>query len=461
MPEFPINVLEGVCEGQLMNASGEEYISGVSIDSRKVKPGYLFVAIPGENFDGHDFAEAAFGAGAVCVLMSRTDLLPANRPVLLVKDTLVALQKLASWWRQQFSLPIVGVTGSSGKTTTKDILSSLVSVGSKVHSNSGNFNNELGVPLTLLGLEQEHQVCVLEMAMRGPGEIAELCEIAKPTSGIITNVGMTHFERLGSEENIARAKGELAEAVPPEGFVVINADSKWHSFLSQMAKAETVSFGLRENAQVRAQDVDFDREGTAFTLKAFGHSQRLRSPLWGEHNVYNTLAAAAAYIMLGLPREGIQEGLSKVSITKMRLEKTVGANKSTIINDSYNANPSSMLASLEVLKQIGGSRTIAVLGDMFELGEIEVQEHRRVGAGVCQLGIDLLITVGELAANISEEAVACGMPKDRAFHMKDLKEAGDLLLKIIHSGDVVLVKGSRGMKMEGLVEALCGEKAHV
>lgn len=462
MEDIPAKELEKICGGVLYNSSLGLTPTGVSTDSRKVKPGDLFVALQGENCDGNEFVEDAFQSGASIALVSKKETIQTGKPVILVDDTLAALQKLAAWWRMRFSIPVIGVTGSSGKTTTKDILTSLIAVVRTVHRSTGNFNNEIGVPLTLLGLRTDHQVCVLEMAMRNLGEIKALCDLAKPTGGVITNVGTTHFERLGSQENIARAKGELAASIPQEGFLLLNSDNQWFPFISEMTGARIISFGFGEKADIKAGDVDFHSEGTEFTLTAFGASQRIRLPLWGEHNVYNSLASAGVYLMLGFPPEALQEGFSKVSITKMRLEKTMGIRGSLIINDTYNANPGSMLASLEVLRQVGGRRTIAVLGDMLELGDIEVEEHKKVGAGVYEKGVDVLVTVGKLAEKISEEAVALGMDPRNVFHGGTVEEAEDFLLKSIKTKDVVLVKGSRGMKMERIVSALRNEeKSHV
>ena len=454
MVKITSNELAAVCGGKLLHPSEEVCFTGVSTDSRTVKRGDVFFAIRGENYDGHTFIDGAFKGGACGAVVSSNGLEPRCRTILLVEDTVTALQQLAAWWRQKFALPLVGITGSSGKTTTKDILSSLLGAVANVHSSTGNQNNELGVPLTLLGLTENHQVCVLEMGMRGLGEIRELCAVAMPTAGIITNVGSTHFERLGSLENIALAKGELAASLSADGFLMLNAENKWSSRISSMTSARSVLFGFWEKAEIRASQVDFGVEGTEFTLTAFGGSQRLRMPLWGEHNVYNCLAAIGTYLFLGFPMEQLQEGLNNLSITEMRLEKTSGIKGTTIINDAYNANPSSMLASLEVLKQVAGKRRVAVLGDMLELGDIAEAEHRKVGEAAVLAQVDLLITVGDLAAFISEAALAVGMERGKVFYMANVEEAAELLQNSLCMGDVVLVKGSRGMKLERIVAAL-------
>jgi len=482
---FEINAdeLAVVCRGTWLwdaqdeGKTGSITFTGVSTDSRTVKKGDIFFALRGENFDGHDFIDNAIQGGAAAVVAAYDYLsasgitdnsagrsnsenaavnhaVKAGAWILAVENPLMALQQTAAWWRKKFSIPIIAVTGSSGKTTTKDILASLLSAATQVHSNVGNRNNEIGVPLTLLGLNKEHKACVLEMGMRGLGEIAQLCSVAQPTSGIITNVGSTHFERLGSLENIARAKGELAQCLPADGFIMLNAENEWSPYISSLSKAESLLFGFGEKAQVRASDIDFGSGYTEFTLTAFGVCCRLRVPLWGEHNIYNCLAAIGAYLRLGFPQEKLQQGLDQLTISGMRLERLKGIKGSTIINDAYNANPSSMLASLKVLRQIEGKRRIAVLGDMFELGDIAETEHRKVGDAVRNAGVDLLVTVGSLAAFISQQALSAGMETSTVFHGHTVAEAVDYLRECIQEGDVILVKGSRGMKMEGIVAAL-------
>lgn len=373
MVSITVSELAAACGGVVVRDTGEKF-SGVSIDSRTIRPGNIFFALKGENFDGHDFIDNAFKAGAAGAVVEKRTEASEDGTVILVENTLAALQKLAAWWRNKLAIPLVGITGSSGKTTTKDILASLLYAAANVHFNTGNQNNEIGVPLTLLSLSHEHDVCVLEMGMRGLGEIGELCSIAKPTAGIITNVGSTHFERLGSMSNIALAKGELAESLPKEGFILLNGENEWSPFIKGRTQARSVFFGFEDNAEVRAENVEFFPEYTEFSLEAFGFSQRLRLPLWGKHNVYNCLAAAGAYLLLGFPGEKLQQGLDKLTVTGMRLEKTKGIRGATIINDTYNANPDSMISSLGVLRQIEGRRRVAVLGDMFELGPIAEAE---------------------------------------------------------------------------------------
>lgn len=460
MVEILAGELAEICGGTLLHGSDKVLFSGVSIDSRTIKKGEVFFAICGNAFDGHAFIDNAFEKGAAGAVVSRADAKVDGRPLILVRNTLTALQQLAVWWRQNHFIPVVAVTGSSGKTTTKDILAALLGAVTNVHFNSGNQNNEIGVPLTLLGLSGSHRVCVLEMGMRGLGEIAELCSVAQPTAGIITNVGSTHFERLGSVENIAIAKGELAASLPDDGFVMLNAENEWSADISRMTNARPVLFGLGSEADVRASEVDYFPEYTEFTLSAFGISLRLKMSLWGEHNVYNCLAAAGAYLLLGFPAEKLQAGLKQLSVSGMRLEKTAGIRGSFIINDTYNANPSSVLASLDVIRQINGSRTVIVLGDMFELGEIAEREHCRVGEAVHRLQPGLLVTVGDLAAFISRQALACGMEKNAVFHGQTVEEAVEFLRKSINTGDIILVKGSRGMKMERIVSALQAEENH-
>jgi len=455
MIELSIRDLLKICGGRLLAGNENRQFRGVCTDSRKLTPGQLFFALRGERFDGHEFITRAFKKGAAGAVVGREVEVPFRDGCLVMVDNpLLCLQRLAAWWRRRFDIPVIGVTGSSGKTTTKDILAGILTSLGKVHKTEGNYNNEIGLPLILLGLDDSHKVCVVEMAMRGLGEIALLCEIARPTGGIITNIGLAHYEKLGSRENIARAKGELAESLPREGFLMLNSEDEWSSFIAEMTSTRVVYYGMGEEAQIRAREVQFTSQGTVFKLEAGETSGVIRSPLLGKHNVYNCLGAIGAAIQLGVSLDQIQEGLDNISLTKMRLEKISGNRGSTIINDTYNANPDSMKASLGVLKYFNSKRSIAVLGDMLELGEIAAEEHRGVGKEVARAGIDFLVTVGNLANYIAEAASEMGMPRDNIFIACSNGEAASFLRRIIGPGDVVLVKGSRAMGMEEIVRAL-------
>ena len=445
-----------VCGGALRSGSESIIFKGISTDSRKTEPGQIFFALRGEYFDGHDYAAAALRSGASAVVVSKDDydLLSSGTPVIKVQDTLVALQVLSSWWRKQFDIPVVAVTGSTGKTTTKDILGCVLEVLGPVCMTRDNLNNEIGVPLTLLGLGPQHRACVVEMAMRGLGEIAQLSALALPDIGIITNVGCAHFERLGSQKNIAVAKGELAASVPRNGLVLLNAEDNWSSFISELTSARVNYFGLGKRAHVRAVSLRETGDVSSFILEVPGSSVPIDLSLAGRHNVYNFLAAAGAAHNLGVSVEQIHQKVPGLCVTGMRLQKIPGINGSIIINDTYNANPDSMMASLQVLQNASASRKIACLGGMFELGEVSEEGHTRVGEKAASVGLDALITVGDLAKTIGSTAARAGMPDDRIHDTAGTGEAISLLKEMLFTGDILLVKGSRGMAMEKIVEEL-------
>ncbi|NLO88973.1 MAG: UDP-N-acetylmuramoyl-tripeptide--D-alanyl-D-alanine ligase [Clostridia bacterium] len=455
MIELRVKELAEICGGKLVWGDGETSFRGVSIDSRKIEPGQVFFALRGENFDGQDFVEQVFEKGAAAAVVLKDFKGNARGKCLVqVEDTLSALQRLAAWWRRKFDIPVIGITGSSGKTTTKDILAGILSTSGEVCRTRGNLNNHIGLPLVLLELSRSCRFCVVEMAMRGLGEIAQLCEIAAPTGGIITNIGVAHYERLGSRENIARAKGELAQSLPQEGFLLLNSEDEWSSLIGSLTSAEVIYYGMGNIARIRAEKVQCEPWGSSFVLVSDKVSGPLELPIPGKHNLYNCLAAVGAALQLGLGLEEIQQGLNQIHLTKMRLEILKGIRDTTIINDAYNANPDSMKASLRVLKDFSGNRRIAVLGDMLELGVIAVKEHREVGREAVHLGIDYLITVGELAEYIAQGAMDAGLPEKNVFCVSDKGQAAERLKRIVAPGDVILVKGSRAMGMEEIVNAL-------
>jgi UDP-N-acetylmuramoyl-tripeptide--D-alanyl-D-alanine ligase len=316
----------------------------------------------------------------------------------------------------------------------------------------GNFNNEIGLPLTLLQLQPGHEAAVLEMGMRGLKEIDALCRIARPTAGIITNIGVTHYELLGSVENIARAKGELLEHVPVSGFCLLNAEDGWSRRLSALCRGKVLFYGFDSHVQIRASALKNMEQGISFILTADAGQVEVHLPLPGEHNVLNALAAAGVGLELGLTLQEIAAGLANVKLSAMRLATVPGIKGSTIINDAYNANPGSTKASLNILATQKKHRAIAVLGNMRELGNIEVEGHREVGEYVADLGVDYLLAVGDLARYIAEGALAAGMSADRVFTYSNNDEAKRHLFELLEPGDLVLVKGSRAVKMEEIVE---------
>jgi len=452
------DVVEGLGEQLLtprFSLPASTLFKNVVIDSRQVEPGDLFVALHGEKRDGHDFIEHAIERGAIGVLaekMAASTSEHSSESVVffLVHDTLASLQTIASHWRRQHSVEVVGVTGSVGKTTTKEAVAAVLATRYSVLKSEGNLNNEIGLPLTLLQLGRHHQKAVLEMAMYALGEIKALCDIALPKIGVVTNVGPTHLERLGSLERIAQAKAELVESLPPDGTAILNGDDPTVRAMRELTQAQVLLYGLDPTFDVWASDVDSKGlEGIRFRLHRRERSASVDIPLLGRHSVHNALPAAAVAFAQGLNLEEVVEGLHHLS-SMPRLTIKRGMKGCTIIDDSYNASPASTLAALDLLSELKG-RKIAVLGDMMELGSFEIEGHRQVGCRAAEV-VDKLIVVGERARMIGGEALRCGLKKVHFLNSKD--EAAERLQEFLGPGDCVLVKGSRGMAMEQIVERI-------
>jgi UDP-N-acetylmuramoyl-tripeptide--D-alanyl-D-alanine ligase len=455
MDPIHINDVIKAVRGQLVQGSSNIGINGVSIDSRTIKPGDLFLAFPGERVDGHDFLEQVFDQGAAAAVISHPVNFQSRAALIMVDDPLKALQDLAYYYRQLYNILVVAVTGSTGKTTTKDLIAGVLEQRFKVLKTSGNYNNEIGLPLTLLQLNHSHQIAVLEMAMRGRGQIAALCELSCPQVGVITNIGKTHLELLGSHEAIALAKGELLQALPSDGWAVLCGEDPWQVKLSEMVSGEVIFYGYSDHCTVSASQVVLDNlDGVEFNLSTPAGQRTCFLPLPGAHNVTNALAAAAVGHRFGLTLQEIAAGLQSASLTGMRLEVKEEKDGVMIIDDSYNASPSSTIAALRLLAESGGERTIAVLGDMYELGEETVDGHRQVGKEAVALQIDCLCTVGQLAREIAKGAINAGMDSDLIYVYQEKTEAVSFLRSYLQKGDVVLIKGSRGMKMEEIVAAI-------
>ncbi|MGQ9558849.1 MAG: UDP-N-acetylmuramoyl-tripeptide--D-alanyl-D-alanine ligase [Desulfurispora sp.] len=427
--------------------------TGVSTDSRRVAPGQAFFALAGQNFDGHQFAGQAREKGAALLVLARpVPGLPDDSVVLLVPGVLAALQALARARRERWNRPLVAVTGSTGKTSTKDLLAAALAGRGRVLKTSGNYNNELGVPLTLLQLAPEHDMAVLEMAMRGRGEIAALCRVARPDAGIITNAGQAHIERLGSPQAVARAKAELLEHIPEKGFALVHGDSPHLPELAGLCPGRVYFFGQSPHCHFRLLHWQSAEEGSRFTLTTPQGEQSYSIPLPGLHQVVNALAAVAVAGLLGLSPEEIQAGLARASLSAMRQE-IVEKSGIKFINDAYNANPASMRAALEALPLYsGGRRRVAVLGDMLELGAFSEAAHREIGRLAAQCGLDRLVAVGQAVAHLAEAAVQAGLPAARVVHFPSLEAACAHLTGLLKAGDCVLLKGSRGMRLERVLE---------
>lgn len=431
--------------------------TGVTTDSRAVKPGELFVALKGGNFDGHDYCVKAAELGAAGVVVSRdVEGLPAGVSVFKVEDTLLAYQQLAHAYRlKQQGLKVFAITGSNGKTSTKDLLAACLGAQYKVVKTQGNFNNEIGLPKTLLSIQPDTDIAVVEMGMRGLGQIAELCRIAEPDSGLITNVGETHMELLGSMENIGKAKSEIVVDLPSDGFAVLNGDNEYVLAAAGKTKAQVVYFGLGENCDYRGSDIVTSALGTTFTCteKKSGKSVSVRLQLIGEHNVYNALSAIAGAACYGVPLEDSAKALATARLTGSRQE-IIYIGDITFINDAYNASPASMEAALKTLAEAkkaahGAVRTIAVLADMLELGAISEDAHRRVGRWAVENGVDYVLTYGPEAAYISEEVKKLG---GETCHYADRQGAADKLRQLATAGDIILLKGSNSMQVGKMLE---------
>lgn len=452
MADFSVTEVLKATGGRLLSAGGSKLFRGISTDTRNIQAGNLFIALIGERFDGHEFIRQAAEKGAAAVIVSKEVAAPDTVTVIQVKDTLGALQALARFHRQRYHIPVIGVTGSNGKTTTKDMIAAVLSSRFKVLKTEANFNNEIGLPLTLLKLTPEHEAAVVEMGMRAPGEIRELTEIALPTLGVVTNVGETHMEILGSIENIAAAKAELVEAIGHDDVVILNADDPHVRAMQGKAQGRVVLYGLKPGAFVRAENIATatdDNLTTTFDCASPRGSFPVVLPAVGIHNVYNALAAIAVGWELGLKPSELKEGIAAFTPGAMRLEIQKYGDY-TVINDVYNASPLSMAAALDTLAAIGKGRKLAVLGDMLELGDAAIEAHRRIGRHAAAQGVEIILTIGELARHIAEAGREQGIKITQSF--AGHKEAIAALRSIIKPGDYILLKGSRGMKMETMLE---------
>lgn len=458
MKSFSIEDIAGAVGARVIEPVGGStgvFCRRVSTDTRNISPGDLFMALAGERFDAHEFIGLAVEKGAAAVVVSRPPAGDLPVPALVVDDTLAALQQLAAHNRRQFNLPVVAVTGSNGKTTTKDLIAAVLDRRYKTLKTTGNLNNHIGLPLTLLKLDETYGAAVLEMGMRGLGEIDLLAGLAQPTVAVITNIGETHLERLGSIENIAAAKAEVLNHLNAQGIAVLNGDDPWVRQVAGRFEGRALFYGLGAENDIRAADyITVDGQNSVFTVHFQDRQAEVRLPVPGRHNVLNALAAVGVGLVTGLSLAQTAAGLAEAELTAMRLE-VLAAGSYKIINDAYNANPASTKAALEVLSGQGaGSRKVAVLGSMFELGARAEPGHREVGAVAVDTGVELLVTVGDLAEYIAREALAKGMAPGQVFSCADSGGALEVLRAGLRDGDVILVKGSRGMKMEEIVRGL-------
>lgn len=461
------NIAEA-CNGSLhgMEKSGnkmpqeKQEASCVVIDSRKIEPGGVFIATRGEKVDGHSFIYNVAEKGALGVVCEE---IPENCPIpcILVEDSFKALKEIAEYYRRQLSVKVVGITGSVGKTSTKEFIASVLSMKYKVLKTIGNFNNEIGLPLTVLSIREEHEIAVLEMGISDFGEMHRLSKIAKPDICVMTNIGRCHLENLGSREGIFKAKSEIFDFMNPEGYVFVNGDDNLLANIKQKGSHKPVHFGLNPSNEIYAGSVaDRGLLGSHAMIHVKLETQPMRVfpaeiPLPGEHMVLNALAAAGVGLQLGLSADEIAKGISNVEEVGGR-GNVIPLSEYTLIDGSYNANPESMKAAIGLLCMAEG-RKAAVLGDMFELGEKEEQLHAEIGAYAAEKEIDVLICVGELSRNMYESAADSVKNKDKKMELYYFANRDEMLLKLsgfLKKGDNVLIKASHGMHFEKVVEFL-------
>lgn len=442
-----ISAVGGIFKGNL-NTS-ETFIGHITTDTRKIQEGDLFIPLKGDNFDGHDFLLQAFEKGASCCF-SETEAPFSN--LILVKDTKKALKDLAKYYRSLFSIPVVAITGSVGKTTTKDLIASVLSQKYSVLKTEGNFNNEIGLPLTIFCLEEFHEVAVLEMGMNSFGEIHNLSEIAEPDIAVITNIGVSHIENLGSRNGILKAKCEIFDFMNEKGIAVLNADDDKLITLDNKLKNKINWYGIYNKSGIYADEIQSKGlEGIFCRIHTQLGEFCTDIPVSGEHMIYNAMSATIVGILLELNLEEIKKGIEQFTPSKMRMNILNTNAGIKIINDSYNANPVSMKAAIDVLKN-AQKRTVCILGDMLELGEYTKIMHYEVGSYAAQKKIDCIICIGTFAKYIAEGAIK---EKDsNVFFYADKEEFFERGLQILKADDVVLVKASRGMHFEKIVEKI-------
>lgn len=455
-----IGEIEKAAGATLVRGRPESTVEGVSTDTRTLKKDELFVALKGESFDGHDFVDKAISGGAAAVLVETGragEKYPGEAAVLGVTDTLTALGDVAADYRSRFSMPFVGITGSNGKTTTKEMVAHVLKSQGTVVAAKKSFNNFIGLPLTIFEVVPDAVAVVLEMGTSARGEITRLCEIGRPQIGLITNIGPTHLEKLKSIEGVAAAKAELLEGLPKDGTAILNADDKWCRKLYRIAerKGKLVTFGTSADADIRAADVHQDTEGLSFVTS---EHVRVELSVPGRHNVANALAAIAVCRRLGMNMKDVAEGLAGFTGVAMRMEP-VRVGGLTVINDTYNANPVNMAAALDEFKRYrtSGTRHFAC-ADMLELGEQSAELHRELGERIAESDIDRLWLFGSEVKATRTAAIEAGFDAGAIVLSNNYKRFETRLLEGLNEGDVVLLKGSRGMRLERVLEAL---RAHV
>jgi UDP-N-acetylmuramoyl-tripeptide--D-alanyl-D-alanine ligase len=457
--KFSVTDILRISGGRLIHGPHHISFKDISTDSRTIKPGELFIALEGEDFDGHRFISQTYEKGASGAIVKKGAFKEEKHNgigvIIEVEDTLKTLGDIARFWRMKHPIPVVGITGSNGKTTTKEMIGKVLEIPFNVLKTEGNFNNQVGLPLTLLRLKDKDEIAVLELGTNSRSEISRLSHISLPDVAVITNIGQAHLQGFRSVDELTEEKGEIYKALRKDGFAVINEDDPRVSSLGAACKCKKVRFAIQSNADIMAKDVSTNNSGNvSFMLISKEGAVHINLPLYGTFNVYNALAAAGVAQVLGIGLEVIQRGLEDFSLPSGRME-VIDSGRYILINDTYNANPNSVEVALKTLVNFKrAKRTIAVLGDMLELGEFSVSAHIHAGRLVSKLGIDYLFTLGEESINIAHGAREDGMNIEKIYSGKEHKEVSSKLKATIDRGDCILVKGSRAMKMELIIEEL-------
>ena len=448
------------CNAKLIFGNTEEICENFSKDTRQIQEGDVYIGIKGENFDGNEFFEKALEQGAKVCILENIEIPEeikskyADRTIIQVSNTIKALQQIATYKRSLYNIPVIAVTGSVGKTSTKDMLASVISKKYKVLKTQGNLNNQIGLPLTILKLK-DHTAMVVEMGMNQLGEISKLTNIAKPTICVITNVGTSHIANLGSRENILKAKLEILEGMQENGSLVINNDN---DMLNQWNKTNNkynvITFGIENKSDVMATNIELKEYSSQFNAITSNEKLEVEVPVGGKHFVYNGICAIAVGKLLNIESNDILTGIKEFELTKNRMEVKKNKNEVTIINDCYNANYDSMKAAIEYLAKLNNKRKIAVLGDMLELGKYSKELHEKVGEEIVKNKIDILITVGTEAKNIGNKAIELGYKTEKIYSLESTEEAIAKLQEILLPQDAVLIKASNGMHFNKIVEKI-------
>lgn len=443
------------CNGKLFSfdTTDDRAVKGVVIDSRLIKKDFLFIASKGERVDGHDYIEAAIKQGAMAVVCERPPK-DTTIPYIIVEDSLLALKDIATWYRMQLDIPVVGITGSVGKTSTKEFVSSVLSMKYKVLKTEGNYNNEIGLPLTILRIDNSHDIAVVEMGISDFGEMHRLSKIAKPDYCLLTNIGQCHLEQLGSREGILKAKSEIFDFMSEDGRIILNGDDDMLSTIQRVKEITPLRYGLSSDMDIYADNIiSKGLRGSEYNLHYKNETISVHSPMPGRHMILNALAAAAVGWMLGLSGKEIAQGIAKLQPVSGR-NNIIAHKKLTIIDDCYNANPVSMKAAIDLLTMTD-TRKLAILGDMGELGKHENQLHKDVGAYAATNNIDIIICVGSLAINMYEGAKdLLSNNADNLFYYKTRDELIKALPDLLSEGDTILVKASHFMGFDRIIEAL-------